>query len=68
MSGDSERGRTRVKRLYDTRYCRLEQYERIQLRVFLESAGRRDVADALADSPSCSASRMIRLIDGKETK
>ncbi|RSX44665.1 hypothetical protein [Bifidobacterium castoris] len=53
-------------RLYNTRYCALEEPERIQLRIFLENGGRKDIADALVDNVTCSAESIRKLIDEGE--
>lgn len=55
-----------VRRLYETRYCALTDVERVQLRIFLENEGRKDIADALVDNVSCSADSIRRQIDKGE--
>ena len=63
---DRRNARHVATRLYGTRYSSLDEMERIQLRVLLENAGRRDVADALIDNISCSAQSMINHLDNGE--
>lgn len=55
-----------ANRLYNTRYCALNEMERVQLRIFLENEGRKDIADALVDNVSCSAESIRKHIDAGE--
>lgn len=59
-----ERKRLRAlqQHMFAEPYRALNEHERIQLRVLLESEGRGDVADALVDNPSYSADRIRDMI------